>query len=100
MNNRALVNVQLEQGKNSTWEAEGNKPRLEQSSAAMTPFEEQSVRSHGDAGRARGKPQFVEQEREQRGSNQAEREREREREEELDVEVQFCSRVEDIARQI
>jgi hypothetical protein len=100
MNNRALVNVQLEQGKNSTWEAEGNKPRLEQSSAALTPFEEQSVESHGGAGGARGKPQFVEQEPEQRGSIQAERDREREREEELDVEVQFCSRVEDIARQI
>ncbi|KAJ7333340.1 hypothetical protein DFH08DRAFT_1020894 [Mycena albidolilacea] len=100
MNDRALVNVQLEHGKNSTWEAEDNKPRLEQSSAALTTFEEQSVESHGGAGGARGKPQFVEQEPEQRGSIQAERDREREREEELDVEVQFCSRVEDIARQI
>ncbi|KAJ7061716.1 hypothetical protein C8F01DRAFT_1252497 [Mycena amicta] len=63
--------VRLEQGR-STGEPEGsNKSRLEQSSASLTPFEEQSVGSHGGAG-ARGKPPFVEQEPEQSGSSQAE----------------------------
>ncbi|KAJ6552752.1 hypothetical protein B0H19DRAFT_1377582 [Mycena capillaripes] len=81
MNSRVLVHVQLEQGKNSSWKAEANKSRLEQSSADLTPFEEQSGGSH-----------------EQSGSSQAEQERERE--EELDVEVQMRSRAEDIARQI
>jgi hypothetical protein len=98
MNSRVLVHVQLEQGKNSSWKAEGNKSRLEQGSAALTPFGEQSVGSHGSGGGARGKPPFVEQEPEQSGSSQAEQGRERE--EELDVEMQMRSGAEDIARQI
>ncbi|KAJ7339109.1 hypothetical protein DFH08DRAFT_1082563 [Mycena albidolilacea] len=71
MNSRALVHVQLEQ-KNSTWEAGGNRSRLEQGSAAAKPFEEQSVGNHGGAGGARGKPSFVEQESEQSGLSQGE----------------------------
>ncbi|KAJ7035402.1 hypothetical protein C8F04DRAFT_529386 [Mycena alexandri] len=98
MNSRVLVHVQPELGKNLPWKAHGNKSRLDQSNAALTPFEEQSVWSHGGAAGARGKPPFVDQEPEQSGSSQAEQERERE--EELEVEIQMRSRAEDIARQI
>ncbi|KAJ7432716.1 hypothetical protein B0H11DRAFT_2378909 [Mycena galericulata] len=82
MNSRAVVHVQLEHEKNSTtWGAESNKSRVEQSSGALKPFEEQSV------------------EPEQSGLSQAEREREEE-ELDVDVEVQTRSRAEDIVRQI
>ncbi|KAJ7502154.1 hypothetical protein B0H11DRAFT_2223629 [Mycena galericulata] len=80
MNSRAVVHVQLEHEKNSTtWGAESNKSRVEQSSAALKPFEEQSVSRVG--------------------LSQAEREREEE-ELDVDVEVQTRSRAEDIVRQI
>ena len=98
MNSRALVHVQLKQQTTSRWEAGSNKSRLEQSSAALTPFEEQSAGSQGGAVEARGKPPFVEQEPEQSGFDQEQREQEGE--EELDVEVQMRSRAEDIAQQI
>jgi hypothetical protein len=93
---RAPVHVQLEREKKSTTGgAESNKSRVEQSSATLKSFEEQSVMSHGGAGGARRKPSFVEQEPVQSVLSLAEQERE-----ELDLEAQTRSRAEDIARQI
>jgi hypothetical protein len=63
---------------------------VEQSSAALKPVEEQTVVSHGGAGRERGKPSFVEQDPEQSWSSQEERE----------VDAGAGAGVGDIARQI
>jgi hypothetical protein len=98
-NSPALVHVQLEREKKSTtWGAESNRSRVEQSSATLKSFEEQSVMSHGGAGGAGRKPSFVEQEPVQSVLSPVGREREGE--EELDLEAQTGSRAEDIARQI
>ncbi|KAJ6495898.1 hypothetical protein DFH09DRAFT_1290309 [Mycena vulgaris] len=96
-NSPAHVRLQLKQETGlSTWAAEGNMSGVEQNSAAVKTFMEQSVASHGGGGGASGNPSFVEQEPEQSGLSKAEREGERE----LDVEAQTRSRAEDIARQI
>ncbi|KAJ7273849.1 hypothetical protein C8J57DRAFT_1594476 [Mycena rebaudengoi] len=85
MNSRAVVHVQLEQGKQSTtWGTGGGGLFAEQSSGGRS-FEELGAMSQSDAGAAKGKPALVEQERE---------------EEELDVEAQTRSRAEDIVRQM
>ncbi|KAF7369383.1 hypothetical protein MVEN_00267100 [Mycena venus] len=104
MNSRAVVHVQLEQGKQSTtWGTWGGGLFAEQSSGGKA-FEERSAVSQSDAGAAKGKPALVEQEQEpDSGLSEAVREREREREreeEELDVEAQTRSRAEDIVRQM
>ncbi|KAJ7307775.1 hypothetical protein DFH08DRAFT_1088569 [Mycena albidolilacea] len=93
-NSRAVVHVQLEQGKQSTtW---GGGLLVEQNSGVKT-FEERSAVSQSDAGAAKGKPASVEQEQEpESGLSEVEQERE----EELDVEAQTRSRAEDIVQQI
>jgi hypothetical protein len=91
---RAPVHVQLGQEKSTTGGAESNKSHVEQSSATLKSFKEQSVVSHGSAGGARRKPSFVEQEPVQSMLSLMERG------EELDVEAQTRSRVDDMARQI
>ncbi|KAJ7901071.1 hypothetical protein B0H14DRAFT_3422986 [Mycena olivaceomarginata] len=100
MNSRAVIHVQLEQGKQSTtWGARGGGLFAEQSTGGKA-FEERSAVSQSDAGAAKGKPVLVEQEPEpESGLSEGERERERE-EEELDVEAQTRSRAEDIVRQM
>jgi hypothetical protein len=93
-NSRAVVHVQLEQGKQSTMSGGGL--LVEQSSGVKT-FEERSAVSQSDAGAAKGKPASVEQDQEpESGLSEAEQERE----EELDVEAQMRSRAEDIVQQI
>ncbi|KAJ7090529.1 hypothetical protein C8R44DRAFT_891963 [Mycena epipterygia] len=101
MNSRAVVHVQLKQGKQSTtWGSGGGGLFAEQSGGGKA-FEERSAVSQSDAGTAKGKPALVEQEQEpESGLREAVREREREREEELDVETQTRSRAEDIVRQM
>jgi hypothetical protein len=100
MNSRAVIHVQLEQGKQSTTGgARGGGLFAEQSTGGKA-FEERSAVSQSDAGAAKGKPVLVEQEPEpESGLSEGERERERE-EEELDVEAQTRSRAEDIVRQM
>jgi hypothetical protein len=93
-NSRAVVHVQLEQGKQST--TSGGGLLVEQSSGVKT-FEERSAVSQSDVGAAKGKPASVEQDQEpESGSSEVEQERE----EELDVEAQMRSRAEDIVQQI
>jgi hypothetical protein len=98
MNTHALVHVQLKQHATSRWEAGSNKARLERSSAALTPFEEQCAGTQDGAVEARGKPPFVEQEPEQSGFTREQQEQGGE--EDLDVEMQMRSRPEDIEQQI
>ncbi|KAJ7256655.1 hypothetical protein C8J57DRAFT_559397 [Mycena rebaudengoi] len=104
MNSRAVVHVQLEQGKQSTTWATGGGGLFASQSSGGKSFEERSAASQSDARAAKGKPALVEQEQEpERGLCEAVREREREREreeEELDVEAQTRSRAEDIVRQM
>ncbi|KAJ7852018.1 hypothetical protein B0H13DRAFT_2674012 [Mycena leptocephala] len=69
-----FANSRTQEKSSTTWEAGGNNSHVEQGSAALKPFEEQTVVSHGDAGRERGKPSFVEQDPEQSWSSQEERE--------------------------
>ncbi|KAJ7714382.1 hypothetical protein B0H16DRAFT_1772867 [Mycena metata] len=96
-NSRAPVHVQLErEQKPTTWGAESNKSRVEQSSAPLKSLETQSVMSQGGAVGARRKPSFVEQEPVQSVISLAERERE----EGEELEAQTRSLAEDIARQI
>jgi hypothetical protein len=71
---------------------------VEQSGAALRPFEEQTAVSHGGTGEARGKLSFVEQEPQRNGLSQAERGKEVEVEVEVDAQTRSGS--EDIVRQI
>ncbi|KAJ7263548.1 hypothetical protein C8J57DRAFT_1333796 [Mycena rebaudengoi] len=102
MNSRAVVHVQLEQGKQSTTWATGGGGLFASQSSGGKSFEERSAVSQSDARAAKGKPALVEQEQKpERGLCEAVREREWEREEEeLDVEAQTRSRAEDIVRQM
>ncbi|KAJ6457221.1 hypothetical protein C8R45DRAFT_1032962 [Mycena sanguinolenta] len=96
-NTRAVVHVQLEQGKQSTKWGPGNGELFVEQSSGGKAFEERSAVSQSDAGAAKGKPVSVEQEQEpERGLSEAEREQE----EEQDAEAQTRSRAEDIVRQM
>ncbi|KAJ6515222.1 hypothetical protein C8R45DRAFT_1205511 [Mycena sanguinolenta] len=82
----------------TTWVPRSSKSRMEQSSAALRSFEEQTAINRGGTSEAIGKPSFTEQSSHQSELSQAERGKEVEVE--VEVEAQTCSVAEDIVRQI
>ncbi|KAJ7757180.1 hypothetical protein B0H14DRAFT_3599000 [Mycena olivaceomarginata] len=93
-----FTNSSPQEKSSTTWAAGSSMSRVEQSSAALRPFEEQTAVSHGGTVEARGKLSFVEQEPQQNGLSQAERGKEVEVEVEVDAQTRSGS--EDIVRQI